>query len=184
MRSPSYTISLSPTSLTIAGGGNASTTVTITPAGNYQGTLTLSCGGLVQYVACIFNPDVVALNGSNTPQQVTLTVYTLGPANSSSLRNGPGSMLDAGLLWLPGIALAALLTLRRRKLTRRFSRITGLLALLLLAGTIFGLAGCGTTHYWTPAGTDPISVNSVGVATPGSGSSDLNQSAALSLIVQ
>lgn len=179
-----YTISLSPTSLTITGGGNATTTVTITPSGNYQGTLTLNCSGLVEFSSCAFAPTSVALNGSNTPQQVTLTVYTLGPSNTSSLRRGPGTTLDAGLLWLPGIALAALLALHRRKLAKHLSRIPGILAMLLLAGAIFGLAGCAPTHYWTPTGTDLISVNSVGVAAPGSGSANLNQTATLTLIVQ
>jgi large repetitive protein len=176
---PSYTISLSPTSLTIAGGGNASTTITITPVGNYQGTLTFSCSGLVSYSSCAFQAPAIALTGSNTPQQVTLTLFTLGPSNAASIRSGAGTTRDAGLLWLPGIALATLLLLRRRKL------VSPLLTLLLLAGTMLGLSGCfGTQHFFTPTGTDLVTVTSTGIATPGSGSTNLNQTAPLTLIVQ
>ncbi len=63
---PTYTISLSPTSLTIAGGGNAATTVTITPVGNYQGTLTFRCSGLVQYTA----PASFRLRRSPLPEPI------------------------------------------------------------------------------------------------------------------
>jgi hypothetical protein len=176
---PTYTISLSPTSLTITGGGNATTTVTITPVGNYQGTLTFSCSGLVSYSSCQFLAPSIALTGTNTPQQVTLTLFTLGPANTGSIRSGTGSTRDAGLLWLPGIALATLLLLRRRK------SVGSLLALLLLAGTMLGLSGCfGTQHFYTPTGTDTVTVISTGVATPGSGSNNLDQTTPLTLIVQ
>jgi hypothetical protein len=181
---PGYTLSLSPTSLTISGGGNATTTVTVTPTGNYQGTLTFLCSGLVQYSSCAFTPNAIALSGSNTPQQVLLTVYTLGPSNTSSLRTGTGSTRDAGLLWLPAIALAALLAVRRRRFARQYLRFTGLCALILLAGTMLSLSGCAPMHYYTPTGTDTITVNATGIATPGSGSANLNQTATLTLIVQ
>ncbi|HXB62294.1 MAG TPA: Ig-like domain-containing protein, partial [Acidobacteriaceae bacterium] len=181
---PSYTLSLSPTSLTITGGGTATTTLTITPVGDYQGTITLSCSGLVAFSACGFVPATIALSGSNTPQQVAFSIYTLGPSNTSSLRPGSGTTLDAGVLWLPGIALAALLALRRRKLARRLSHITGLCTLLLLAGVMLGLAGCTHEHYYTPVGTDTITVNAVGVATPGSGSANLNQTVTLTFLEQ
>jgi predicted outer membrane repeat protein len=181
---PGYTLSLSPTSLTIAGGGNATTTLTVTPTGNYQGTLTFLCSGLVQFSSCTFAPNTIALSGSNTPQQVLLTVYTLGPSNTSSLRTGTGSTRDAGLLWLPAIALAALLAVRRRGFARQHLRLTGLCMLLLLAGTMLSLSGCAPMHYYTPTGTDTITVSATGIATPGSGSANLNQTATLTLIVQ
>jgi len=150
----------------ITGGGNATLTMTITPVGNYSGTVTYSCGNLPQYTACAFNPQGgVALNGTNTPQTVTLTVYTLGPANTSSL------------LWLPALALGLLLMLRRRKL-----RVPAMLAGVLLLAGMLGLSGCAPVHYYTPTGTNSISINAVGVATAGSGSSNVNQSATLTLI--
>jgi predicted outer membrane repeat protein len=176
---PSYTISLNPTSLTITGGGEASTTVTITPIGNYQGTLTLNCSGLVQYAVCVFSQTAVALTGTNTPQTVTLQLFTLGPANTSALHTGHTNTRDAGLLWLPGIILAAFIAFRRRK----HLRLPTLFALLLLASFIAGISGCSTTHFYTTPGTDAVSVNSIGVATPNSGSSNLNQTATLDLIV-
>lgn len=176
---PTYTISLSPTSLTISGGGNSTTTVTITPVGNYQGTITFTCSGLVTYSSCAFQAPAIALTGSNTPQVVSLTLYTLGPGNTSSIRSGTGAARDAGLLWLPGIAFATLLLLRRKRL------VSPLLTLLLLAGAMLGLSGCfGAQHFYTPTGTDIVTVTSTGIATPGSGSTNLNQTATLTLIVQ
>jgi len=173
---PGYSISLSPASLTISGGGSATTTVIVTPVGNYQGTVTFSCSGLVQYSSCSFTPVAIAINGDNAIQNVSLMLFTLGPGNTSSLRVDHGGTLDAGLFWLSGIALGALL-LRRK-------RLPGLLLLLLLAGTAFGLGGCGTAHFYTPTGTDTITVTATGVATPNSGSANMTQTATLSLIVK
>jgi predicted outer membrane repeat protein len=169
---PAYTIELSPPSLTISNGGNASTTLTVTPTGNYQGTLTFTCNGLPQYSACLFLPTAIALTGADASQTVQLTVYTLGPGNTQE----HGGVSAA---WLPGLALVGLLLLGRKKL-----RMPGLVALLLLAGGMMGLSGCGAQHYYTPLGTAAVTVQAAGIGTAGSGSPDLNQTATLTLNVQ
>lgn len=169
---PTYTISLAPATLTISGGDNAASTLTITPTGNYQGTLTFSCEGMPQFSSCLFLPQTIALTGANTPQTVTLTVYTLGPGNTNARSIASAAMV-------PGLALIALLVARRRKL-----RMPGLVVVLLLAGALLGLGGCGTQHYYTTLGTDTVAVHAVGTGTAGSGSPNLDQTATLTLNVQ
>jgi len=172
---PLYTISLNPTSLTISGGGNATTTLTITPTGNYQGTITYTCDGLPQYSSCIFLPAVVQLSGINVPQTVQLTVYTLGPANTSA----HGGVAAANIFWLTPFLLIPLVAWRRRRLCAIHC-----LTVVLLVGLMGGLSGCGNAHFYTPLGTVPVAVNAVGVGTPGSASPNLNQTATLTLNVQ
>ena len=178
---PGYTLSMNPSSLTISRGTPASVTLVITPVGNYQGTLTYACGGLPAFTSCIFSPVSVAINGNNLVQNVPLTIYTLGPNDyTSSLRTGTGTTVAAGLLWLPALVFAGLLALRRKKL----ARIHTLLMLLLFAGGLLGLGGCGETHFLTPVGTDSVTINAIGTATPGTGSANLNQTVTLPVTIQ
>ncbi len=51
---PSYSLSASPSSLTIVQGQTGNSTLTFTPAGGYSGTLTLACGNLPAFVTCTF----------------------------------------------------------------------------------------------------------------------------------
>jgi len=177
---PGYSISMNPSSLNISRGTPTPATLVITPVGNYQGTVTYSCAGLPAFTSCIFLPGSVAINGDNLVQNVPLTVYTLGPNDYSELRTGTGRSFAAGMMWLPAIAFVGLLALRRRKT----ARLPVLWMLLLLAGGLLGMGGCGETHFLTPVGTDAATVNAVGIATPGSGSANLNQSVAFPLTIQ
>jgi len=177
---PGYTITVNPASLTIHRGDTATATLTITPTGNYQGTISYACDGMPQFSSCQFLPSTVTLVGDNTPKSVSLTVFTLGPSNSASLDLEKGNTSAAGLWWIPGIALAGLLALHRRRL----SRITGLLTLILLAGSMLALGGCVTQHYYTALGDNTATISAVGTAMPGSGSANQNQSATFAITIQ
>ena len=73
---PSYSLTASPASLTIARGQSGATLLTITPAGGFTGTLTLSCGNLPSFATCAFAQNSIALTGNDQPVQVSLTLAT------------------------------------------------------------------------------------------------------------
>jgi hypothetical protein len=76
---PDYSLSLSPTALTIAQGTNAPTVVTIART-NFTGAVTLSLGGAPAGITGVFNPAAPTGNGS------TLTV-TVGAAVAPGVYN-------------------------------------------------------------------------------------------------
>jgi phospholipase C len=65
---PSFTLSLSPSSVSITQGGQATSTITITPQNGFNGSVTLSASGLPTGVTASFN-----LNPATTSSTLTLT---------------------------------------------------------------------------------------------------------------
>jgi hypothetical protein len=167
---PGYTLSASPSTLTIQSGSTASTVITLTPTGGFTGTVNFSCGTLPSLVTCSFAPTSLTV-ASATPQTTMLTIGTTG-TTTAFLNNGPSGTV------LPGI-LAALILLplgfMRRVLRTRKAGSPWLACLLLLAGAtlaaagMLGMAGCGgSSKPSTPAGTYsiPITVTSGGTTVP------------------
>jgi hypothetical protein len=167
---PGYTLSTSPSSLTIKSGSTGSTVITLTPVGGFTGTVNFACGTLPSEVTCSFAPTSLTVP-SSAPLTTTLTVGTTGTA-TASLRNGPaGGVLPeifAALILLP-------LGFMRRMLRAKMTGSPWLACLLLLAGatlaaaSLLGMAGCGGSgKSSTPAGTYsiPITVTSGGTTVP------------------
>jgi len=65
---PSYTLSASPTSLTITQGGNATSAISVTPQNGFSGSVSLSASGLPSGVTASFGP-----NPTTTTSTLTLT---------------------------------------------------------------------------------------------------------------
>jgi hypothetical protein len=168
---PSLTITANPTSLTIKAGNNGTSTITFTPVGGYTGTATMACSGLPAYASCAFNPASLTFTGNGAVQTSVLTVYTLGPG---------GTSINA-ILWAPALMLGALLFFLRRRMT---AMTRSLLMLAVLACMAFGVSGCGSTSFRTPAGTNAVVVNVTAMATAGSGSSNINQGVNISITIQ
>jgi len=142
---PTYSLAVSPTSITVNPGASATAAVTLTPTTGYAQTVALSCGsGLPAYAVCAVAPAAVSfLPSSQTPQGATLTV-TVAAAQASLRRDGRGPML-ALVFWIPAAVLA--FGLRRRR--------SSLLAVLLVFGLLTSLSGCSSPATTTsiPAGT-------------------------------
>ena len=167
---PGYTLSASPSSLTIKSGSSGSTVITLTPTGGFTGTVGFSCGTLPSKVTCIFAPTSLTVP-SSSPLTTTLTIGTKGTA-TASLRDGPAGDV------LPGIFAALILLplgFLRRVLRSRKAGSPWLACLLLVAAAsvaaagLLGMAGCGGSgSSSTPPGTYtiPINVTSGGTSVP------------------
>ncbi len=148
--SPSFSVALSPTSVTVKAGLPATSTVTVTPANGFSGTVTLACGSLPSRAACDFSPSTLTFtSASSAAQSRTLSIATNGSPSSA-------------FLLVPLTGLGALFALRRRRLN------PGLMLIIftLSTGGLVGLSGCGASSSNTPNGTYTIPVT----ATPSTGS--------------
>jgi N-acetylneuraminic acid mutarotase len=168
---PSFTLSASPSTLTIKSGSTGSTVITVTPTGGFTGMVNFTCGTLPTDVTCSFSPASVTVASGGAAPTTTLTVGTSG-TTSASLSGGPGGTM------LPEIFVAIILL--PLGLTRRIVRMKKaggpwLMGLLLVATAslaaagMIGLSGCGgSSKKTTPAGTYsvPIDVTSGGTTVP------------------
>ncbi len=142
-----FSLSVSPTSASVARGGAVTLTVTASPTGGFSSPITLSCSGLGG-VSCVFSPNIITPGGSAVMAAVTVSV-------------SQGYTPVAAMVWLPfsGIGLFGLAfatpatdTKSKRKLLKR-ATIAG--AVLLVALLLLMAVGCssGMTNHMTPNGT-------------------------------
>ena len=93
---PSFSIVVSPASITVASGQSASASVQVTPENGYASTVSFSCSGLPSGTSCTFSPTSVTPAGAPVSSTLTVTASkttsTL-PGKSSPL--GPGGSLAA-----------------------------------------------------------------------------------------
>jgi kumamolisin len=88
---PSFTLSASPNSVTIAkGGASGASTITITPVNGFSGDVTLAASGLPKGVTAAFSPNpatstsTLTLTASKTAKAGTVTVTITGISGSLS----------------------------------------------------------------------------------------------------
>src|SRR5207245_770035 len=85
---PSFTLSTSPSSLTIVQGASGTSTITVTPQNSFNGNVSLSASGLPSGVTASFNPSSTAststltLTASSTAATGTVTVTVTGTSGS------------------------------------------------------------------------------------------------------
>jgi len=79
---PDFSISVGPSTQSVAAGGNTSYTVTITPANGFTGTVSFGVTGLPTGGTSSFNPTTIAGSGSNT---MTISTTTASPAGTYTL---------------------------------------------------------------------------------------------------
>jgi hypothetical protein len=177
---PSVTVSANPNNITIVQGQSGQSTLVFTPQNNYAGTFSLSVSGSPPNTSSVFMLNgvpvtSVTLTGNNQTVNVVLSISTnfIGmQARTQSAPTSPrrGAILTAIVFWCPGSLLGLIVLRRKRKLFTKNPGIFGLCVVVLLVGTLAGLAGCisggGFGTYVTPAGTSTVTV----VATPGAGS--------------
>src|SRR5205807_2218611 len=87
---PNYTLSASPSSLTVTQGSSGSSTITVTPSGGFTGSVSLSASGLPTGVTATFgtNPttgtSVVTFTASSTATTGTSTITITGVSGTLS----------------------------------------------------------------------------------------------------
>ncbi len=178
---PSFTLTASNASLSVAAGNTATTVLTATPENGFNQAVSLSCSG-VPYatVTCVFSPSQVTPGAatptapSGTPAISTLSILTTAPSGTAMLRDAPrsGGEIAYGLA-VPGIlALAGLGLARKRGHFGKASstaNATALLLLLLAGG--MGLSSCSQRYSYfhrppsgnpgTPLGTYTVVISGI-----------------------
>lgn len=176
---PAYSVTASPTSLTIAQGQAGTTTLTITQVGGITGTVNFACTGLPAKTSCVFAPTQVVMSGNDAPATVTLTVNTTGSNGVLSQLSRPLSRssiyLRAFFIFQAGFVLLIPLWSKTPKKRPRCAYL-GLL-LLLGAFTTIGLTACGSSS----SQATPTGQYSVSAVASVSGSS--SQSAGISITI-
>jgi hypothetical protein len=160
---PDFSVSVSPSSLTVKQGGAGTATITVSSVGGFNQAMSFACSGtLPPGAACVFAPTTItAVSGSSV--STVLTFSTTAPLQG--LNNpAPGPWRhESGIgfaLLFPG--LLVLSSMRRR-------RFIMLPVLLLCLSSLAALSGCGThsdTTTPTPVGTYGVTVS---VSTGASG---------------
>ncbi len=157
---PDYTLTASPSALTVARGQSAQATITLTPLHGFTGTVNLSCGSVPVGVTCTFTPASLTATG-DSPVSSTLVVRTTG-TQLARARTGPG---PAG--WTLGlIGLFATVVMGSGSWRKGLARLF-LLALLVT------LPGCGdhSTRATNNVIATPVGQQTVTVTATGAGGS-------------
>ncbi len=136
---PDFTLSASPSSLTVKGGSSGTVTLNVVPKNGFAESPTLSCSGLPTGATCTFGAGAPQKDGS-TNIQVTITTQSL----SASSRSTGSNARNLALALLP---MLLLLSARRRNAW--LSLTSRLAVLVVLAGSLSGCGGAGSAG--TPA---------------------------------
>jgi hypothetical protein len=180
-----FSMTSSSSSATVTPGQSATYTLAIAPGGGFNQTVSFSCAGAPALSTCSVSPNSLALSGS-APSSVTVTVTTA--ANSASLPQmygfPPSGNVRAGWLFVavPVALFSSLIAYGRKRPLPVIHPLA--FACLLLVVTVLSSCGSGGggNHggTGTPPGTYPLTVT----GTFNSGSTTLNHSTTLTLVVQ
>ena len=134
---PGFTLTASPSAITIQSGKSFTVTLTITPQGGFKSTVTFACSGLPAGASCLFGPSSVTPNGSAVTAFVTIST------------SGSAATTTGGGIWIPSgfMALAACFYVQKRNRAFRSllmaSCLSAMLQVVLACG---GGAGNGPTR--------------------------------------
>ncbi|MGD0911434.1 MAG: chitobiase/beta-hexosaminidase C-terminal domain-containing protein [Terracidiphilus sp.] len=160
---PSFTIGVSPASLTIQSSSQGTTTVTVTPTNGFNSAVSFACSGLPSGVSCSFSPAQVTPAGSAVSTQLTI-------AAGSTV----GAVQHPFAPFVPETALAATIFLLGWK------RKSLIWTVLIVMATFAGFAtasGCGGGS--VGQSTQPIQATVTVTATSGT----LSQTGTIALTV-
>ena len=154
---PSYSVSASPSNVSVSSGKSGTTTITVSADGGFSGTVNLSCSlsSSTAKMGCSLSPTSVALDSTTTGATAILTITT----TASSLELGPSAAFLGGgstLKWAAetcGVVLFGVFGLpSSRKRRTSYGAALPLLTLLVL-GT-----ACGGVNSGTPKGSYTVTV--------------------------
>jgi len=156
---PAFSLSASPSVVTVAtAGGTGTTVITVTGTNGYNGTINFSassCTGLPAGGSCSFNPATVTGSGTTT---LTISTSAAGMLAPMSHQVPPAARTGGGRLPLLFLCFAVLwlaVQAGRRKL--RWSVVAG----LSLTACLIGIAACGGGSSSTNNGGGGSGVNPV-----------------------
>ena len=176
---PAFTLSGTPSTLTLQQGANGTVVLTLAANATFSGPVTLSCSGAPTNGTCSFDNSTVNLTpgGSAT---ATLVVGTTGTVAAAHLPANPWEHA-AGMVSMAG--LAAFFWSRRRRL-----RYMSALGVSLLAVALFGISGCGGSGSKTTTPATPtapvVSTGSYTITVTATGSGVSAQTATVNVTVQ
>ncbi len=165
-----FTLSLSPATLSLQTGHHATLTLTATSIGGFNDTLRLSTGNLPVYTTLTFTPATLQLpaNGTATSTLYVDTDFVLGFASNQDphiaapkagpQKLHPGLALALGTLSLTPLTLLLPLALRRNRM-----RLPTLLAAMVAFALLYSATGCSGRQ---PPSTVPGTYNIQITATP------------------
>ena len=165
---PSFSLAASPSTLSVTGGQNATTTLTVTPTNGFNQTLSFACSGLPSGSSCTFGTPSVQSNGTTT---VSLSISTTALSAALARPLSSSTPLFAILPFL------GILSLRRRKVLVRALQL-GIVALAFVAIGA-GMIGCGggnsSSAPTQPTSPTPVTSTVTVTATPQSGAVQTTQ---------
>jgi hypothetical protein len=159
-----FSVSASPSSLSIVAGQSGQVTITVTPVNGSTQTVSFSCSGLPAMTTCQANPSSITLDGTHQASSV-ITIQTTAssavPPGIIADRNGPPTFVAAQWLEIV-VGLLALLGAIPFFARRRFAGV----ALCAAIAAVCLIAGCGGGNggsnpggsSGTPAGTYSITL--------------------------
>jgi hypothetical protein len=166
--SPTYTLSASPSSLSVAQGTQGTSTITVTPVDGFTGSVALSASGLPSGVTASFNPSSVTITGTSgvtstltlaasaTATTGTATVTLTGTSGSLTadtqlsltVTSGPAVSLSTGALKFGDQAVDTTSTAKAVTLTNTGTATLDISSIAITAGnTFFEISSnaCGAT---------------------------------------
>jgi uncharacterized protein (TIGR03118 family) len=184
--SADFSISASPSTLTIAAGQPAAFTVTLGGLNGFSSAVTLSCSGQPLGSTCNFSPASVSPASGGTATS-TMTITTSSSPYNPAVRMAKNSTggIFATLLPMPTLGLFGLLVAGKRNRQRLQGRkwfhfLAGSFALLIVAGLLLTAGGCGYNANSASNGTQRGATTVMITGTSGS----LTHSATVTLTVQ
>jgi hypothetical protein len=175
-----FSISSTKPSQSVSPGQSAAYALSVAPVGGFSQAISLACSGAPQTSICTVTPSSVTPSGSSAVN-ATVNVTTVAPSAGGMPRLNPPGFGHR----LPGIPAAMLLLLAlglaaRCRRARTWAGPVLLAAILLVScGGGSSSGGGGQSNPGTPAGTYKITIT----GTSGSGTSELQNTATLTLIV-
>lgn len=175
---PAFTLTGSPSSVTVTGGAQGLVTLELAANSTFSGAVTLTCSGMPTNGTCTINPGSVTLtaNGSST---ATLVIGTTS-ANVAALQH-PASPWQTPAA---ALSLAAIfgIFIGRRKSIRMLSTL-GLVVLLSAGAMLVGCDGSSSSKTGSALTVTPGTYTVTVTATPASGSSAAKQTATVNVTV-
>jgi hypothetical protein len=161
-----FSISISPSSLTVNSGHSASTAVTVSPTNGFAALISFTCSGLPAGSTCTFSPQSVAPGGTNAATTLTISASAMAEKDVTN---------DRPFMVIPVMGALLICVGRTR---RRLS--SNVLALLLSLVAMCLLSACGGSGN---SGAQPPPVPTTSTVTVTASAGQTPHSASLSLTV-
>jgi kumamolisin len=109
----SFSLSASPSSVSVAQGGNGSSTITVTPSGGFNSSVALTATGQPTGVTVSFNPSTVSGGSGNSTMGISVAATTAPGTYSIKVSGTSGSTIETATVSLtvtgttPGFSISA-----------------------------------------------------------------------------